>query len=109
MGSSPRIDGGMTQAEYQQVLAENRVAAAQQEELARQRALEDADRRREQEKIDAASIKAEELASIAELDAAESELIGEVDSQFDTAKELTPDFFSSLFLGSTSPTSDRPE
>ena len=107
MGASPKIQGGMTYAEQQKLMQDERDFQKQQE-AERQKAAADAETQRvAREAADRASIKAKEQAAIQETSQAEQEAI--LESQAQTYSSASKgisgsntkalDFYSSLYTG----------
>jgi DNA-binding FadR family transcriptional regulator len=111
MGGSPSISGGMTQAEYQAQLDEQRAYSEAQEKKMREFYEEQMIKQEETARQAAEQAKQEEINRIAEAEAAEDALQEEIAAQTEeeTAEETTEgdafDFYSSLYQG----LEERPE
>lgn len=80
MGGSPKISGGMTAAEQQKLLAEERKFQQEQEERRRLMAEEEENRRIAREEADRQRVAAIEAEKISTANKAEQELIDEAES-----------------------------
>jgi len=101
MGGAPTIEGGMTKAEQEQLLADERRYQQEQEDARRERAKADEKEREAAAQAERERIKAEEAARIAEANIAEQESINAMTSmEQDTGQEkLAVDFYGSLYSG----------
>lgn len=77
MGGTPNIDGGMSYAERQQLLKEEREFQAEQEASRRAQALEDERKREEEARAERERLAQEEANRIAEINQAEEAVIEE--------------------------------
>lgn len=110
MGGSPKIQGGMTFAEQQKLMQEERAFQKQQELERRQYAEEQEAKRIKKEEEERARIKAEEDARLAEIAAAETKAakeaayLGQQEAESTTATATGAttklfDFYSALYSG----------
>lgn len=101
MGGAPTIQGGMTKAEQEQLLADERRYQDEQEQIRRERAKADEKDRALADQAERDRIKAEEAARITEANMAEQEAIAAATSmEEDTGqKKLAVDFYGSLYNG----------
>lgn len=105
---APSIDGGMTKAEQEELLADERRYQEEQEASRKATARMDEKLREEADKSERERIKAEELARITEADIAEQESIeastSMQDAETNDNDKIKVDFYSSLYSGA----GDRP-
>jgi len=102
MGGAPTIQGGMTKAEQEQLLADERRYQQEQEDARRERAKADEKEREAAAQAERERIKAEEAARIAEADIAEQEAIDaatSMEEEEEGREKLTVDFYGSLYNG----------
>lgn len=98
---SPRIDGGMTNAERQAALLEERKYQDEQEEKRRLQAIADEAEREERARMEQERLAAEEAQRIADINAAEQAVIDESEAQKKVEEEKKPKLstaFSSALL-----------
>ena len=105
MGGSPKISGGMTKAEQQELLAEERQFQQEQEERRRLMAEEEEDRRLAREDAEKQRVAAEEAEKIAAANRAEQALIEEAEGLEDQEEKekgvMALNFFEALNKGVT--------
>ena len=110
MGGSPSISGGMTQAEYRQMLDEQEVRAQRREKEMREFYANQMKEQEEKAKAAAEEAAAKEKAKIAESEKAEEMLQQEAAAQAQAQEEQEEDegafdFYGSLYQG----LEERPE
>lgn len=99
---SPRIDGGMTNAERQAALLEERKYQDEQEEKRRLQAIADEAEREERARMEQERLAAEEAQRIADINAAEQAVIDESEAQKaeeEKKPKLSTAFSSALLKG----------
>lgn len=105
MGGSPKISGGMTKAEQQELLAEERQFQQEQEERRRLMAEEEEDRRLAREEAERQRAAAQEAEKVAAADRAEQALIEEAEGLEDQEEKekgvMALTFFEALNKGVT--------
>jgi hypothetical protein len=105
MGGSPKISGGMTKSEQQELLEEERQYQKEQEERRRLMAEEDENRRVAREEAERQRVAAAEAEKIASANRAEQNLIEEAESLEDQEDKeqgvMALTFFEALNKGIT--------
>jgi len=103
---SPKVQGGMTYAEQQKLMEEERVFQEKQEEERRQRAIKDEEERRQRDELERNRLKAEETQRLFEANKAEQEAIYASKPKNEAEGKdgkLIIDFYNSLYGGISKP------